>query len=190
MSLQDRISHAAAVTKWKVDQQARLLRVQNQIRDLQGQIQVRKAVLADTAFQLYGEGRLGIAELDEICLAIAELRQQQNEKQMEEQAVKAEQAPTLESVAAVTAVAANQTPSGLVCPECQRPLIGRYCPDHGLEGVRPQPQQIEVVAVSEPEPFEESSPGQLVCPKCRRPLSVRFCPDHGVEGVYQSGTAR
>lgn len=145
MSFQARLSHAAAVTKWKADQQMRVLKCQNQIRDLEGQIKVQKSLLADTALSLYTQQKLTHEELIQICNAISQLHSQIKDQHNLEDMIKQERGPELSSYSAsyppaVSGEVAAEATSGLVCPQCNRPLRGRFCPEHGVEGV-PAPSQ-------------------------------------------------
>ena len=176
MPFQDRIAHAAAVTKWKADQQMRLLKSQNQVRELENQIKSQKAALADAALTLYAQEQLAEDELKQICAAIAALHEQIKEQQNSQEVIKSERAPELQAYSAnyppaQPAQLPTEPTSGLVCPQCNRSLVGRFCPEHGVEGV-PKPSE-QPAAIST----------NLVCPKCKRPLVARFCPEHGVEGV-------
>jgi len=174
MPLLDKFSHAAAVTKWKADQQMRLLKIQNQINEIEQAIRGEKSKLADTAISLFAQENLLNDELKEICTRISQYHDQIKEKQRYQDAIKQERPPEYVEYSPNV----SETKTGLFCPECGRELVGKYCPDHGLEGVRKvsSPETpIEVLPTPEAE--------QLVCPICRKVLNVRFCPDHGVEGV-------
>ena len=81
MPIQESLSRAANVAKWKADQQMRLLKSQNQVRELEGQIKTQKAQLADTALTLYTQQRLSEDELKEICSTIAQLHEQIQQQQ-------------------------------------------------------------------------------------------------------------
>jgi len=186
MPLQERLSHAAAVAKWKADQQMRLFRIQNQISGLENKIRSQKALLADTALALYAQERLSEDELKQICAAIAQLHEQIRQQQQLQEAVRQERPPEPQAYSvsyppsSPSPAPANEPTSGLVCPQCGRSLAGRFCPEHGLEGIqKPQSQSQEGSAES---PVQAPT-GQLVCPVCQKPLSVRFCPEHGAEGV-------
>lgn len=179
MPLQDRFAHAAAVAKWKADQQVRLLKSQNLIREIESQIRSQKALLADEALRLYGLNKITEEELIKTCAAIAQLHDQIKEQQNLQEMIKREQAPELSvyssSYPPSANVASMETLSGLVCPTCGRSLVGRFCPVHGVEGIPPGRGS---------EPKEPSSTETLMeCPQCKKPLSVRFCPEHGLEGV-------
>ena len=184
MPLQDRIAHAAAVTKWKADQQMRLLRSQSRIGEFESQIRTVKAALADKALVLYLQEQLVDEDLKQICANISELHRQIEEQQSLQDAIRSERPPEQPAYSSAYPTAQPavlpqaETLSGLVCPQCNRPLVGRFCPDHGLEGVpsKTDPEPAEVTDVSL----------QLVCPTCGKILSVRFCPEHGVEGIPQS----
>lgn len=156
MSLQDRISHATAVTKWKADQQMRLLKSQNQVREIEVQIRQQRSNLADATLSLYAEQKLEGESLQEICAAIDALKAQTQAQVELQEKIKQEQSPqlvastfqpssaeTLQSASEYTAggdlgsipAPVTLATSGLVCPKCKRPLTVRFCPDHGLEGV-------------------------------------------------------
>jgi len=174
MPLLDKFSHAATVTKWKADQQMRLLKIQNQINEIEQSIRGEKSKLAETAIHLFAQENLLNDELLEICTRINQFRDQITEKQRYQEAIRQERPPEYAEYTPTV----SETKTGLVCPECGRELVGKFCPDHGLEGVRKvttQETEVEVITPKEG--------GQLVCPICRKVLNVRFCPNHGVEGV-------
>jgi hypothetical protein len=182
MPLQDRIAHATAVAKWKADQQLRLLKSQNRISDVEGQIKAQKADLAEKTLALYAQEQLMEDELKRICADIAVLYEQIKEQQSLQEAIRRERSPEQQVSQPTYPPVPNSesqagSPSGLVCPQCGRSLVGRFCPDHGVEGVEP-PQKSEPIET-------DISTTQLICPECKRPLSVRFCPDHGLEGIPQ-----
>jgi ribosomal protein L37AE/L43A len=179
MPIQDYLSHAAAVAKWKADQQVRLLKSQNLIREIESQIRAQKALLADKTLNLYEQKKITEEELINICFAIAQLHEQIKEQQNLQETIKQEHAPELTTYSSsypssVSAVS-TETLSGLVCPKCNRPLVGRFCPEHGVEGI-PMTQSSEQMQTS-------TTAVQMMCPQCKKPLSVRFCPEHGLEGV-------
>jgi predicted RNA-binding Zn-ribbon protein involved in translation (DUF1610 family) len=182
MPLQDKIAHAAAVAKWKADQQMRLIKSQSRIGEIEGQIRTQKAALADKTLALYAQEQLTEDDLKQICAAIATLHEQIKEQQVLQEAVRNERAPEQQVYSAayppVQPAGSQAGPmSGFVCPQCGRQLVGRFCPEHGVEGILP-PQASE--------PTQTSDTPQMVCPKCGKVLSVRFCPEHGVEGIPQS----
>ena len=81
MPIRESLSRAAAVAKWKADQQMRLLRSQNRVRELEGQIASLRTRLADTALALYAQERLVEGELKEIGDAIARVHEQIRQQQ-------------------------------------------------------------------------------------------------------------
>jgi hypothetical protein len=180
MPFQNRITHAATVAKWKVDQQTRIFNIQNQIHDLENKIRAKKAELADQALVLYQNNQISEEPLKMICLAIDETHRQIEAKHIEEEHVKHEQAPEMEQYSTKyppqTTVTGEK--SGLVCPQCGRELLGKFCPIHGVEGV---PKVTPIAPPSEGTPIPVAD--QLVCPKCHKPLRGIFCPEHGLEGV-------
>jgi len=138
MPIQESLSRAANAAKWKADQQMRLLKSQNQVRELEEQIKAQKARLADTALTLYTQQRLSEDELKEICAAIAQLHEQVRQQQMLQEATKNEQPPdrTYSQTSPPSAEQPVAPKSGqLVCPTCGRILAARFCPEHGVEGV-------------------------------------------------------
>lgn len=146
MSIKDQINHAANVTKWKTDQQMRILKAQNLIRELEDQIRTQKAVLADAALKIYAQRGLADEELTQICQDIDAVNNHIQATRGEIEAIKQEQPPEMNvftpqmpSTPAYTQqtsyVPAPVTSSGLVCPQCGAPLAGRFCPQHGVEGV-------------------------------------------------------
>lgn len=179
MGFQDKISHAALVTKWKADQQVRIFRVQGQVGDLENKVRTQKYSLADMALSLFSRGVLTEKELIQICQAIAETNTLINEQKTVLETIKNEQPPT-NAANVQTAVY-----SGLVCPECGDQLVGKFCSKHGVEGVLPAPVAVEpVVLPNSTEPSATTTTtAKLMCPICKKPLNVRFCPEHGVEGV-------
>jgi DNA repair exonuclease SbcCD ATPase subunit len=140
---QEGLSHATAVARWKADQQMRLLRSQNQVRELEGQIKTLKARLADATLTLYAQERLDEDELKEICAAIAQLHQQIDEQQRLQEAVKNEQPPEQTYSATYPPSLPTKQPAAvaggqLICPKCGKPVPVRFCPEHGVEGVPAQ----------------------------------------------------
>ena len=183
MPLQDRIAHATAVAKWKADQQVRLIKSQNRISDIESQIRAQKVALADKTLSLYSQEQLIEDDLKQICADIGVLPEQIKAQQSLQEAIRNERPPE-QQVHSPTqppmpnAESQTGSPTGLICPQCGRSLVGRFCPDHGVEGVEP-PQKSEPIQTN-------NSTSQLICPECKRPLSVRFCPEHGLEGIPQS----
>lgn len=139
MSLFDRASHAANVTKWKADQQMRILKAQNQIRELENQIRFQKANLADATLTLYIQEKLTDTELQQICQLIDGINNQVQTLYQEIELTKQEQPPQLPNFSATipngSSNITSQTGSGLVCPICGQDLVGRFCPVHGQEGI-------------------------------------------------------
>jgi hypothetical protein len=179
MPFQDKLAHAAAVAKWKADQQMRLLKSQNRVGEIEGQIRNQKAALADKALSLYAQEQLAENDLKQICDTIASFHEQIKEQHSLQEIIRNERPPEQQ---AYTSTYPPAPMSGRVCPKCGRTLVGRFCPEHGVEGIIP-PQNSES---QDSEPARvDSVASQMVCPKCGRLLSVRFCPEHGVEGVPQ-----
>jgi len=186
MPIQDRIAHATSVAKWKVDQQTRLLKIQNEIHQLENDIKSQKARLADATLALYTQGRLEEDDLKRICATIDGFHKRISEKQSEQKATRQEKPPELQtaytaSYPSASSVSGDEPSSGLVCPQCGRSLIGRFCPEHGVGGVQKTPPQESPV-----EPQISTEAQRLMCPKCHSPLAGSFCPEHGVEGVTES----
>lgn len=172
MTLQNRVTQAANVAKWKIDQTARIHNIQSQIRGLTNEADHKYRLLAEEAYRLYVEEGIDDPALVQICDQIKAVLLQIEEKQANLELIRAEEPPSLPETEKTFEY------SGLVCPECNLQLVGKFCPTHGLEGVVPKPKE-------DPKFIESSTipEGTLVCPKCKLPLVGKFCPEHGVEGV-------
>jgi len=167
MAIKEQLEHAAAMTKWKADQQVRILKIQGQISDVESTIKGRVYALGELALRLSEQGELQEPNLLEAVRDIAGLKEQLQGLQQALTAVKAESGPQRP----------QQQPnySGLVCPECGMMLTGNYCPEHGVAGV----------PASVPEPVKPVPTDRyLACPVCNQPLNGKFCPVHGMEGVW------
>lgn len=171
MALKEQIEHAAAVTKWKADQQMRILKVQGQISDMESTIKGRIYALGESTLRLSDQGELQQPSLLELTYQIATLKEQLLGLQQSLTAVKTESGPQRPQQ--------QQSFSGLVCPECGEMLRGKFCPVHGVAGV---PASAPESATSVP------SVGYLACPVCNQPLKGKFCPIHGAEGVWVEPT--
>ncbi len=167
MALKEQIEYAAAVTKWKADQQVRILKIQNQIGDMESTIKGRVYALGEAALRLSEQGELQQPVLLELTNDIAALKQQLVGLQQSLTAVKNESGPQRPQE--------QQAYSGLVCPVCGVMLRGKFCPEHGVAGVMP--------AAPQP-PTPSPSGAYLACPICNQQLQGKFCPVHGVEGVW------
>lgn len=167
MALKEQIEHAAAVTRWKADQQVRILKIQGQINDIESTIKGRVYALGEYTLGLSEQGELQQPSLLEVTHEIAVIKEQLLGLQQTLTAVKTETGPQRPQ--------AQQNYSGLICPECGMMLNGNFCPVHGVAGVpAPVPQQTSPIP----------SGGIFVCPVCNQPLNGRFCPIHGVEGIW------
>lgn len=167
MALKEEIEHAAAVTKWKADQQVRILRIQGQISDIESSIKGRVYALGESTLRLSEQGELQQPSLLEMTHEISALKEQLLGLQQTLTAVKSESGPQRPQP--------QQNYSGLVCPVCGVMLRGNFCPEHGVAGVLP----------SSPEPIRPTPTDRyLACPVCNQPLTGKFCPIHGVEGVW------
>lgn len=164
-NLQEKLNHAKEVAQWKIDQQSRILKTQNKITDFERQINKQKSILADKVFELFEEKKIKNAEIDPICDELSTLYSVLTETRVELESIRDEKAPEL-----YESFKPDEIASGYECPVCGKKLSGKYCPDHGVEGIKKTPA----------EPVSESG---LVCPKCGKPVPVKFCPIDGVEGV-------
>ena len=167
MALKEQIEYAAAVTKWKADQQMRILKIQSQINDMESTIKGKVYALGELTLRLSEQGELQQSSLLESTNEIGALKEQLMGLQQSLTAVKTESGPQRPQE--------QQAFSGLVCPVCGVILKGNFCPEHGVAGVMPAAPQ-----PSTPLP----SGGYLACPICSQPLNGKFCPVHGAEGVW------
>lgn len=164
-NIQDRLTHASEVTKWKVDQQSRILKAQNKITDFERQIGKQKAFLANRVYDLFAENKIKNPEVTPICDEIAQLFKAIEDTKIELENIRNEQPPELQESHNI-----KNIHSGLVCPVCGKELSGKFCPNDGAEGV-------------EPDAGETHSESGLVCPVCGKPVPVKFCMNCGVEGI-------
>jgi hypothetical protein len=148
MSFMNKLGSAASMAKWKADQQMRIVRTQNNIHDLENQVKAQKNSLAEAVLGLYAQGNLSEESLKTVCAAIGQLNGQIASVTESLHQIQAEQAPSENQAALVAApmpMAANVAPAAapsavLVCPQCGQVLKGKFCPEHGVEGV-PAPNQ-------------------------------------------------
>ena len=94
MGIMDKLGSAAAVAKWKADQQMRAMRVQNNIHDLENQVKNQKVALADKALELNTQGLLVEEPLRETCAHIDQLDGQIKELTVTLHQIQAEQPPS------------------------------------------------------------------------------------------------
>jgi len=168
MALKEQIEHAAAVTKWKADQQMRILKIQGQISDMENTIKGRVYALGESTLRLGELGELKQPSLLELTHEIQVLKEQLQGLEQTLTAVKTENGPQRPQP--------QQDFSGLVCPVCGVMLRGNFCPEHGVVGV-PAPS---------PEPISPATPsgGYLACTVCNQQLNGKYCPTHGAEGIW------
>jgi hypothetical protein len=155
MSFMNKLGSAAAMAKWKADQQMRIVRTQNNIHDLENQVKTQKNSLAEAVLGLYAQGNLNEESLKTVCAAIGQLNGQIASVTESLHQIQAEQAPSENQAPAPMAAPApimiNVAPAPapaaaapvaavLVCPQCGQVLKGKFCPEHGVEGV-PAPNQ-------------------------------------------------
>lgn len=159
MSFMDKLGSAAATAKWKADQQMRIMRAQNSIRDVENQVKTQKAALAETALQLYAQGALTEAPLVEACAAITQLTLQIGQLTETLRQIQAEQPP------------GENQPAPVPAPAAPAPTYASPAP-----AAAPVPTPAPAAAVP-------AQPARLVCPVCGMELAGRFCPEHGREGV-------
>jgi hypothetical protein len=180
MPLKDDVFSFRDKTKWKADQQMRLYNLHRTITQKEDSIKAQKARLADAAVKLYYDNQMTDEPLKAICLQIQATFNEIEDLKAQEEATRNEKPP--ESLSAYSSNDPSRyteyPPVGagaLVCPVCGRELRGKFCPDHGVEGVERQP--------AAPPPVTAASSSGLVCPKCGRELAGAFCPADGTPGV-------
>jgi hypothetical protein len=93
MSFQKKLSHAAAVAKWKAEQEARLLVSQNQVREVEKQISSQKVVLAEAALTLLAQDQVQDEGFKKLYATILGLQQKVKEQQALQETIKQEQPP-------------------------------------------------------------------------------------------------
>ncbi len=162
----DQITHAADVAKWKYDQQSRIIKIQSQLSDYENQVRKNKGLLADKVFDMFGENKVTDPNLISICEEINTVNEAVSHARMLLEQAKAEKAPVFKPLPDMVTVL-----SGLVCPQCGKELTGKFCPVHGVAGVKPEQPETPI-----------SSSG-LICPQCGKPVAVKFCATCGIEGI-------
>ncbi len=197
MGFQRRLSHMAAVTKWKADQQMRLMRSQSDVRELEGKLEAEKLALADAVLAAHAEGTLDTLDLPPLIGAVDELKAQIAAALVQLEAIKAEEPPEMEGVApAVPAAPAQPVEIEAQPVEVELPPAAAAVAVAAVEVGTPPAEPAVVsppVEIGTPpvEPTRaasavEAAPAAqpvLVCPECGRVLTGRFCPEHGLEGV-------
>ncbi len=158
MSFMDKLGSAAALAKWKAEQQVRIVRAQNAVHDLENQVKTQKASLADSVLDLYAQGVLTDPGLQQACAAITQLNVQVAQANEAVRQIQAEQPP---SDNPAPAPAPSPTPAPAYAPP---------------------PAPVQTFTSPAPTPVADT-PAQLVCPECGQVLKGRFCPEHGREGV-------
>lgn len=175
MAFKEQLEYAAAVTKWKADQQVRIVKIQGQISDMENTVKGRVYALGEATMQLQEQGELTQPSLLDLTAQITGLKQQIVVLQQSLTAVKAESGPQRPQ----TQTQPQPAYSGLVCPQCGAMLKGNFCPEHGVPGVPPvNPQPVATTTPAAP------ADRYIICPVCNKLLNGRFCPEHGVEGVW------
>ena len=159
-SFQEKITHAANVASWKIDQQVRLNACLSKIRGTEEQIRAEKIRLADLAMNLASQNTLTAEALQEGITAVQSLYSLIADQQRELDAVRNETGPVL----------AADAPPQYAPPQYAAPAP-----------YPPPPQNVP----SQGGP--EQPAGPLVCPNCKTVLEMRFCRECGAEGVPQQG---
>jgi hypothetical protein len=75
-SFMDKVGSAASGAKWKADQQVRILKMQNNIHELENKVVTQTTALGKAAFELYKLGNLPAESLHELCANIGQLNEQ------------------------------------------------------------------------------------------------------------------
>lgn len=130
MPLQEKLSHAANLARWKVDQQSRIMKIQNDIRETERQINSHKWVLAETAYRIFKETGLGEEGINAVCIRIQDLIKTLDQEKENLELVKSEPPPS----AIGTPAAFSSSQGNLICPNCGTPVPVRFCPNCGTEG--------------------------------------------------------
>jgi hypothetical protein len=182
MPIKDDVSLLADKAKWKAGQQMRLLNIHNSISQKEGNIKIQKAHLADTAVKLFYDNQLNDENIKTLCLQIQATFNEIDNLKQQEIAIHNERPPENVSYfnAGIPSEEAGGSTNSLVCPKCGRELRGRFCPEHGIEGIEKKS--------SVADPAREVKLSGLVCPVCGKELLGQFCPDHGAKGVPQTSS--
>jgi len=91
--VQDKAVRVVDLTKWKLDQQSRLIKLGGDIRVLENEIKEKKVFLANTAFTMHTQGIIRWDELQGLCIKIEQLNILRENKVKERSGVETEQPP-------------------------------------------------------------------------------------------------
>lgn len=159
MTFKAKVEHAAAVTKWKADQQIRIVKANKEISDMESQIKERIYILGETTMALADQGNVPQPELQSQLKDLVEMRKYFFQLQSSLEAIKNEASPPPPVEPSPNIAQPYPVAQGLVCPQCGRPIVGKFCPEHGLEGVAPAPTSPQVPASPQmPSPMPEPQP--------------------------------
>jgi|LSQX01.2.fsa_nt_gb hypothetical protein len=156
MTFKAKVEHAAAVTKWKADQQIRIVKANKEISDMENQIKERIYILGETTMALADQGNVSQPELQSQLKDLVEMRKYFFQLQSNLEAIKNEAPPPPPVEPAPNIAQPYPVAQGLVCPQCGRPIVGKFCPEHGLEGVAPVPASPQMPSpMPEPQTYPE-----------------------------------
>ncbi len=180
MPLKDDVLGLRDKAKWKADQQVRLLNLHRSISQQEEAVKLQKARLAEATVKLFYDDQLTEEPLIAICQQIKALFTEIDNLKAQEDATRNEKPP--ENLAAYSSRGLSSypdlppvAPGTLVCPKCGKELHGRFCPEHGVQGVEKQ------TAPGTGAPVAQTS--GLICPTCGKELVGLYCPADGSRGV-------
>lgn len=138
----DRLKQTANEAKFKVDQQLRVQRVQNEINEINQQMHGVSDKIASVVIDLYRRGALNVPELNELCAQVDGLRSQVAQKEAQIAAIKAEQfqaaapPPPLQAYAPPPQAYTPPAPAATKeCPNCHAvlPATAVFCTSCGTK---------------------------------------------------------
>ena len=175
MAFVNRFKHGLNVTKFKADQMLRINKIQTEINTIRQQVSGARMEIANTAFELYKQGRVEDPDIKRLCTAVEDLLGQISEREAMIEAIRAEEAPRQPE----EDWGAPQNP----CPYCSfdLPEGSVFFPNCG----RSLPETLAVETPSAQAP-------DSTCPQCQAqlPPGVSFCPNCGCQIQRPEGTSK
>ena len=130
MDIQEKVSHAVAVTKWKVDNEMRQNDVRKKLNATKQTAYQKKNQLANLAYALYKQGEIENEKIKEKCAEIQELEALVNQHEKDIAEIKNESSPA-------PVIKANpfmlEGSTDTICPSCNAIVPARFCPNCGMD---------------------------------------------------------
>ena len=130
MDIQEKVSHALALTKWKVDNEMRQNEVRKNIRTTKQITSQKKVQLANLAYALYKQGEIENEKVKEKCAEIEELEALANQQEKDIAVIQGENSPA-PVIRESNFMLDDSTDT--ICPSCNAVVPARFCPNCGMD---------------------------------------------------------